>query len=465
MGGHANRVFFFMLLVASLYVLTLYHMAPAQPPPPCFSSTTHQSDSHTTLDETDEMIIVLGHKLHSDGMPSRILKDRVSRAVGLYKGMMKAGHHPLIIVSGKGKSDLGYTEAEVMLELSLYMGVREGDVLVDSESTNTAQNAKFTAELIKDNKAINEVYVVTTDYHLPRAQYIFQSIFPTNIMLEFIPSVTAKVQDEKNREKFFMKSSQNDLIQEGVLDGDDKTGDHPLRNFPRWQMISREVENQTTQQKEKGGPAERVVVVEYGSNDGYIAVNLARRFPLGTVISLQGQEILEHEGAPERHEERLREGRIKNNPICRTSISPVIFDSLVGANQVFTYQLSLGVFSWVSPMETREQFENALVQHLKNARTTFLELPEAMQYTPKENEHNGLKVNEWYANRNETQILDDLAAKFKLKIVYKFLGPILHENGTVRKVFRVDLPDQHPNLDVDRAVKLFDCVTLKSGKS
>lgn len=171
-SGLTNKVFALLLVLAFLYIITMYTWTSTHP------FGLHADDSHKDLHITDEIIIILGYKLHADGMATRVLRDRVERATTLYHELMAQGHHPLIIVSGKGKNDNGYTEAEAMMDLCTLFGVRKTDVLVDSESTNTAQNAKFSAELIKNRKDINEVYVVTSDYHVPRAQYLFQTVFP-----------------------------------------------------------------------------------------------------------------------------------------------------------------------------------------------------------------------------------------------------------------------------------------------
>lgn len=152
-----------------------------------FGTRRHADDSHKDLHVTDEIIVILGYKLHADGMATRVLRDRVEKATDIYKELMDNGHHPLIIVSGKGKNDNGYTEAEAMVDLCTLFDVRKNDVMVDSESTNTAQNAKFSAELVKNmNKGdIHEVIVVTSDYHVPRAQYLFQTVFPRYFLIIF----------------------------------------------------------------------------------------------------------------------------------------------------------------------------------------------------------------------------------------------------------------------------------------
>lgn len=132
---------------------------------------------HIDFVETDEVIIILGYKLYEDGMPTRILRDRVAKAVEVYHQLTQHGHHPLVVVSGKGKTASDYTEAQAMKELAEWMGVRSGDILIDHDSTNTVQNALFSASMIQ-NKGINEVFIVTSDYHMLRTQYIFQTVFP-----------------------------------------------------------------------------------------------------------------------------------------------------------------------------------------------------------------------------------------------------------------------------------------------
>lgn len=183
---------------------------------------------------------------------------------------------------------------------------------------------------------------------------------------------------------------------------------------------------------------------------------------------------------------KMADENIKNNVICRTTIIPRMFEKLITSNQIYQYQLSLSVFHWIRPMHTREDFEQTLAHHLNNSRTTFLELPEAITYTKKNGQHNAkevsdpfnfvflglrphinlsfLQLNLWYAGRNETQLLEDLAQKYELNLKYKFLGPILHDNGTVRKVFRIDRPNLEVTADVDIALRLYSCKHLYGGK-
>jgi len=458
-----NRAIAVLIILASLYLLLLYKLAPSPSSPTASPNTflnSHESHDHVDLVATDEIIIVLGHKLYNDGMPARLLKDRVARAVQLYKDMMNHGHHPLIILSGKGKSDeIGYTEAEVMLELSLCMHARAGDVLIDGNSTNTAQNAKFSSSLIEDNHAIaiEEVYVVTSDYHMPRAQYIFQSVFPTNIRLAFVSSETSenKRAEEVSREKTLMRSSQQDLIREGILDADDTSGNHPLQNYPRWMMIERELESDArhltqTQKGKSTPPLVPVVVAEYGDINGYVSLLLARRFPDGEVISLQrADDVYSH--SFQNHASKITQDNIQNNLLCRLPPSLGIFAQLVDTEQIYTYQICLDVVQWLAPARTQAEFDSALANFLYGARSTFLEMPDVQD----------VQVQQWYGTRNETEIFESIAKQFNL--TYKFLGPILHPTGMVGKVFRVDLPDAHPNLDVDLALDIYACKELVGG--
>lgn len=231
--------------------------------------------------------------------------------------------------------------------------------------------------------------------------------------------------------------------------------------LPKWRMIDREMENDL-----RTAPVDRKVsVVDYGSTFGFFSVHIAQKFEEGSVISLEGQEFKENEGGADLHLQLMKDKHINNNVLCRAMANPKIFTQFYQAEMAFTYQLSLGTFHWVLQMDTREDFDNALGHHLMNARTTFLELPEAMVYNGREGQINWQQINVWYDGRNNTQILEDLAKKFDIKINYKFLGPILHSSGTIRNVYRVDLPDIEPYMEIDKALEIYECKQIYGGEN
>eukprot|EP01111_Echinosteliopsis_oligospora_P013094 TRINITY_DN4605_c0_g1_i1.p1 TRINITY_DN4605_c0_g1~~TRINITY_DN4605_c0_g1_i1.p1 ORF type:complete len:475 (-),score=105.12 TRINITY_DN4605_c0_g1_i1:73-1497(-) len=423
---------------------------------------------------TDEIIVVPGHKLYPDGMPSRILKERVEEASTLYHSLTSKGHHPLIIMSGKGKSNKpDYTEAHEMRELAIGFKVPEADIILDPESTNTAENALFSSKIISERPNIHQAFVVTSDFHIPRVQYNFQTVVPSDVELEFVSVATnlADISQVERRERELLDSSMKDLIKLNLLSEDSSFGYHPLRNMPRWMMIERELKKDIHKLMKDGdsdgAQALRqglgVTTVDYGSNYGFFSVQMAKFMPEGTVVSCEGEAYSEYKGANDFHTEKMKTEGLKNNYLCRTTLKPDFFTQLRKQGQIYTYQFCLSVFHWLNPMEDREQFEQTLSNMLLNARTTFLELPEAMEYKGSEGQHAWKKVNKWYAGRTELEILEDLAQKYNLKMTIKQLGVILHDNKTVRRMFRVTVTDASPEIDVDTVVSTYKCAAVVGG--
>lgn len=60
------------------------------------------------------------------------------------------------------------------------------------------------------------------------------------------------------------------------------------RNLPRWHMIEREI-NDDLRSSPRDANGKGMIMVDYGSNYGYFSMQLAQKFPKGTVFSLEGE--------------------------------------------------------------------------------------------------------------------------------------------------------------------------------
>lgn len=97
--------------------------------------------------------------------------DRLSYAARLYH----EGKAPFIVVSGGFIEFFGSTvaESEAMVELLMALGVPEADIVLESRSRNTYENALFVRE-IADAEDFNEILLVTSGLHMPRSVAIFK---------------------------------------------------------------------------------------------------------------------------------------------------------------------------------------------------------------------------------------------------------------------------------------------------
>ena len=109
------------------------------------------------------------------------------------------GYAPLIVNSGGWVSvyweSADRSEAADMQKLLKMLGVSEDKVLLETRSQNTRENALFTAELLEDTD-INEIILVTTARHMPRAKAVFEKEgfevipAPTDYFVTGAPDIT-----------------------------------------------------------------------------------------------------------------------------------------------------------------------------------------------------------------------------------------------------------------------------------
>ena len=115
-------------------------------------------------------------------------KYRVMKAVQLYKykNIQK------IIFSGGNNGISNYEnnkvpEAILMKELALKMGVKEEDIIVESNSKNTIENIKNVYNILK-KVDVNKIIIITSQFHLKRSYLIARDIFPNQIKIKMVPS-------------------------------------------------------------------------------------------------------------------------------------------------------------------------------------------------------------------------------------------------------------------------------------
>lgn len=115
-----------------------------------------------------DALVVLGARVLPGGVPSGALQARVERAVELYH----QGLAPRLVFSG-GVGTNPPSEAQVMRELAVRLGVPSQACVLEEQSHSTEQNARFSAQLLRALGA-HHVVVVSDPYHLLRARQYFR---------------------------------------------------------------------------------------------------------------------------------------------------------------------------------------------------------------------------------------------------------------------------------------------------
>jgi uncharacterized SAM-binding protein YcdF (DUF218 family) len=128
----------------------------------------------TTVAPAD-CIVVLGAAVWPGGQPSPVLRDRLARAAQLYH----EGVADKIICSG-GIGKYPPAEAEVGKQFLLRAGIAEKDIILESASSSTMEQAERIKEIC-DREGFRSIALVTSFFHEKRAIQLFRGAGFTNI--------------------------------------------------------------------------------------------------------------------------------------------------------------------------------------------------------------------------------------------------------------------------------------------
>ncbi len=151
---------------------------------------------------------------------------RVVRGVELYR----EGYAPRLLLTGGGSTkESGILEAEAMAQIASRLGVPYQDILIESTSTNTFENAGFSQILLQKHRlmsGISGIILVSSWWHLKRVRLIMKKTFPNEISLICCPCEEECTETAWARSERCRKTVLNELrilqafLQVGILSED-----------------------------------------------------------------------------------------------------------------------------------------------------------------------------------------------------------------------------------------------------
>jgi len=120
-----------------------------------------------------EYVIILGAQVRGE-VPTLVLNARIKAAAEYLK------EHPNAVAVASGGKGSGETisEAEAIRRGLVRLGISEERILLEDMSTSTAENLRFSGEMIQRNKS---VVVVTNDFHVFRAVKLAKKLGYTDV--------------------------------------------------------------------------------------------------------------------------------------------------------------------------------------------------------------------------------------------------------------------------------------------
>lgn len=122
-----------------------------------------------------QLLIVLGSTNDRWGHISPIGLGRLSKGLELIEALP---HLKLLLTGGfsKGEKISEYPYAHYARQFMLSKGVTADRILALALSRDTIEDAKLALAVIKD-QPFDEYIIVTSDFHMDRAKYIFEKVF------------------------------------------------------------------------------------------------------------------------------------------------------------------------------------------------------------------------------------------------------------------------------------------------
>lgn len=120
-----------------------------------------------TPPEDIDCILVLGCGVYSDGSPTPMLNDRLTRAIELYE----AGWSEKLLMSGDNRSKY-YNELATMNRVAREAGVPAGAIALDYAGLNTYDSVYRARDIF----GAKRIVIVTQEYHLYRALYLARAL-------------------------------------------------------------------------------------------------------------------------------------------------------------------------------------------------------------------------------------------------------------------------------------------------
>ncbi|WP_316833126.1 YdcF family protein [Pedobacter aquatilis] len=103
--------------------------------------------------------------------------DRLFQTFSLYK---KGKVKKILITSGNASlSDNEVKEADLVQKFLKDICIPDSDIIIENQSRNTIENAKFSTQIIEKKYPDASILVVTSAWHVPRARLIFKRFLKT----------------------------------------------------------------------------------------------------------------------------------------------------------------------------------------------------------------------------------------------------------------------------------------------
>lgn len=127
-------------------------------------------------DDNSLCIVILGYSLSPNGEVRDELMTRLD--AGIEAAIKYPNAYVLVTGGGTALFAPEIKEADKMAEYLIQNGIDPSRIIVENESLSTSENAVYSRRLLESSyPQISDLFIVTSDYHVPMASHIFEGWF------------------------------------------------------------------------------------------------------------------------------------------------------------------------------------------------------------------------------------------------------------------------------------------------
>lgn len=127
------------------------------------------------LREPVDAVIVLGAGLLGGDRVSPLLASRLDLGKQIFDTSRTLGGDPVLICSGGKGDDERLSEAAAMAKYLQDRGIEQRDIVLEDNSTDTEQNLRYSAQLLRERGDDGPAVAVTSNYHAFRAATLMRA--------------------------------------------------------------------------------------------------------------------------------------------------------------------------------------------------------------------------------------------------------------------------------------------------
>lgn len=159
------------------------------------------------------LIIYLGAPNDNKGNLSKIALSRANKVIEIYNFY----NNPKILITGGFGDHFNTTNkphGEYVKQYLEQKNIKKRDLLNIVKTNNTIQDAVLSKPIIEKYR-FNELIITTSDFHIPRASFIFTNYFPNNNLIFYSAKtdflLKEKLEKLKNHERNSLKKLIKDI--------------------------------------------------------------------------------------------------------------------------------------------------------------------------------------------------------------------------------------------------------------